>query len=112
VVDESDIFGGVRDDNYDLLRALIYADHLGRDLDLGVRKLLAIAVLLPRSRDTWSPLAKREATGALTTTPTPTDGTNVTVHSKQERGNRVLTQHDPDHSTTTTLKGPNMTREG
>jgi hypothetical protein len=52
-------------------------------------------IFLPRLRDTWSPLVKWEATGALTTTPTPTNGTDVTVHSEQERGNHALTQHDP-----------------
>jgi hypothetical protein len=61
-----------------------------------------LGILLPRPRDTWSPLARREATGALTTTPIPADGTDMTVHSEQERGNRILTQHDPGYSTTTT----------
>jgi hypothetical protein len=61
-----------------------------------------LGVLLPCPRDTWSPLAKREATGALTTAPIPADGTDVTVLSEQERGNHALTQHDPSHSTTMT----------
>jgi hypothetical protein len=37
---------------------------------------------------------------APTMTPTPTDGTDVTVHSQQEHGDRALTQCDPSHSTT------------
>jgi hypothetical protein len=45
VVDESNVFDGVGDDNDDLLRALINADLPGGDLDLGVWKLLAIASL-------------------------------------------------------------------
>jgi hypothetical protein len=61
-----------------------------------------LGVLLPRLRDTWSPLARQEATGALTTAPTRADGTDVTVHSQQECRNHALTQHDPGHSTTTT----------
>jgi hypothetical protein len=56
-----------------------------------------IGVLLPRPRDTWSPLARRGATGALTTTPTPADGTDVTMYSQQEHENHALTQHDPGH---------------
>jgi hypothetical protein len=61
-----------------------------------------LGIFLPRSRDTWSPLARRGAMGALTATPIPADGTDMTVHSEQERGNRALIQHDPGHSTTTT----------
>jgi hypothetical protein len=45
MVDKSDVFGGARDDNDVLLRALINADHLGRELNLGVWKLLAVASL-------------------------------------------------------------------
>jgi hypothetical protein len=37
-----------------------------------------------------------------TAAPALADGTDVTVHSQQEHGNHVLTQHDPSHSTTTT----------
>jgi hypothetical protein len=47
-------------------------------------------------------MARRGATGALTATPIPADGTDMTVHNEQELGNRALTQHDPRHSTTTT----------
>jgi hypothetical protein len=61
-----------------------------------------LGILLPHPRDMWSPLARRGAMGALTTAPTPTDGTDMTVHNEQERGNRALTQHDPGHFTTTT----------
>jgi hypothetical protein len=52
-------------------------------------------------RDVWRPLAKPRATGALTASPIPTDGTEMTVHSEQEHGNRTLIQHDPGHSTMT-----------
>jgi len=45
VVDESDVFGGARDNDDDLLRALINADLSGGDLDLAMWKLLAIVVL-------------------------------------------------------------------
>jgi hypothetical protein len=45
VFDELDVFGGAGEDNYDLLRALINADLLGGDLDLGVWKLLVVATL-------------------------------------------------------------------
>jgi hypothetical protein len=45
VVDELDIFNSAGDDNYNLLRALIYADHPSGDLDLGMWKLLAVAAL-------------------------------------------------------------------
>jgi hypothetical protein len=61
-----------------------------------------LGILLPRPRDTWSPLARQGAMGALTATPIPTDRTNMTMHSEQERENRALTQHDPGHSTTMT----------
>jgi hypothetical protein len=58
-----------------------------------------LGVLLPRLRDTWSPLARQGATGAPTTTPTLADGTDVTAHSEQGYRNHTLTQHDPGHST-------------
>jgi hypothetical protein len=45
VVDESDVFGGARDDNDDFLQVLINVDLPGRDLQLSVWKLLAIAAL-------------------------------------------------------------------
>jgi hypothetical protein len=45
MVDESDVFGGTRDDNDDLLRALINADLPSWDLDLGVWNLLAVMAL-------------------------------------------------------------------
>jgi hypothetical protein len=45
VVDESDVFGSAGDDNDDLLRMLINTDLPSGDLDLGVWKLLAVAVL-------------------------------------------------------------------
>jgi hypothetical protein len=60
-----------------------------------------LGILLPRSRDAWSPLARQGATGVPTTAPILTDGTNMTAQSEQERGNRALTQHDPGHSTMT-----------
>jgi hypothetical protein len=41
-----------------------------------------LGVLLPRPRDTWSPLARRGATGALTAAHIPADGTDMTVHSE------------------------------
>jgi hypothetical protein len=41
VVDESNVFGGTRDDNDDFLLSLINADLPSEDLDLGVWKLLA-----------------------------------------------------------------------
>jgi hypothetical protein len=52
--------------------------------------------------DAWSPLARQKATGVPTTTLISTNGTDMTTHSEQERGNHALTQHDPGHSTTTT----------
>jgi hypothetical protein len=61
-----------------------------------------LGILPPRPRDTWSPLARRGATGPPTAALTSTDGTDVTVHSQQEHGNHALTQHDPGHSTTMT----------
>jgi hypothetical protein len=45
MVDESDVFSGAGDDNDNFLWALIYMDLPGGGLDLGVRKLLAVAVL-------------------------------------------------------------------
>jgi hypothetical protein len=39
---------------------------------------------------------------ALTAAPIPTDGTDMTVHSEQERRNRALIQHDSGHFTTMT----------
>jgi hypothetical protein len=45
VVDELDVFGYAGGDNDDFLQALINVDLPGRDLNLGVWKLLAIAAL-------------------------------------------------------------------
>ena len=45
MVNESDVFGGVGDDSDDFLWALNNADLPGRDLNLGVWKLLAVAAL-------------------------------------------------------------------
>ena len=45
MVNESDVFGGVGDDSDDFLWALNNADLPGRDLDLGMWKLLAITSL-------------------------------------------------------------------
>jgi hypothetical protein len=44
VVDKSDVFGSVGDDNDDFLQALINAGLPGEDLNLGVWKLLAVAM--------------------------------------------------------------------
>jgi hypothetical protein len=60
-------------------------------------------ILLPHPKDTWSPLARQGATGALTAAPIPADGTEMTVHSEQKHMNHALTKHDPGHSTTTTI---------
>jgi hypothetical protein len=60
-----------------------------------------LGILLPHSRDVWSPLARQGAMGVLTMAPISTDRTDMTTYSEQERGNRALTQHDPGHSTTT-----------
>jgi hypothetical protein len=48
------------------------------------------------------PSGKAESHGVPTTTLISTNGTDMTTHSEQERGNHALTQHDPGHSTTTT----------
>jgi hypothetical protein len=45
MVDKSDVFGGARDDNDNLLRMLINADLPSGNLDLGVWKLMAVAAL-------------------------------------------------------------------
>jgi hypothetical protein len=38
-----------------------------------------LGILLPRSRDAWSPLARQGATGVPTMAPIPTDGTDMTA---------------------------------
>jgi hypothetical protein len=45
MVNESNVFGGARDDNDDFLQVLINVDLLGRDLNLSMWKLLAVVAL-------------------------------------------------------------------
>jgi hypothetical protein len=68
------------------------------------RKCLTLLAYFCLARETHRALWQdEEPQGPLTTTPTPADRMDVTVHSEQEHRNRALTQHDPGHSTTTMI---------